>query len=144
MAGLDRRRANLETCLKFADDLLATGKTDIASIDLGLSFAELGAASWRSAERTGAMALMEYRDVQSLSKLYDIQDVYVATQRRSVDGLARALTRVRRDDATNASRADLEAFRHEILALQASLLIEGQLAEQLGKSYRSTIADVFD
>jgi hypothetical protein len=145
IAGLAKREANLDNCLKFAEDLLANGKTDINAFELGLSFAELGSASWQSAERTGALALMEYRDVQTLSKQYDKQDLYVAAQRRAMDRLANAFGVVPdATKATKAARADLEAFRREIQALQASLLIEKQLAEQLSRSYKSTIADVFE
>ena len=144
IAGLGKRAASLDNCLKVAEELLATGKTEIKEIDLGLSFAELSSASWQSAERTGALALMEYRDVQSLSKLYDVQALYVAEQRRTLERVAAALalTGVTRDP-TKAARADLEAFRHDVLALQASLSIEGQFAAGLSRSYRSTLAEVF-
>jgi hypothetical protein len=142
LAGVAKRAASLDNCLKFAEELLAKGKTDIKEIDLGQSFAELSSASWQSAERTGALALMEYRDVQSLSKLYDVQAIYVAEQRRALERVAAALTGVARDP-TKAARADLEAFRHSVLALQASLFIEGQLAAGLSRSYTSTLAEVF-
>jgi hypothetical protein len=142
IAGLAKRKSDLDNCLKFVDELLTRGKTDIRSIDLGLSFAEFSVASWQSAERTGALALMEYRDVQSLSKLYDVQGLYVAQQRQELERVANALT-WGTGDASKAPRADLEAFRHEVLALQASMLIEGQLAEQLSRAYKNTLADVF-
>jgi hypothetical protein len=38
----------------------------------------------------------------------------------------------------------LIAFRREVLALQAALLIESQLARQLSRSYKTTIHDVFE
>jgi len=143
IAGLPKRKADLDNCLKFAEELLATGNTKIESIDLGLSFAELSTAGWQSAERTGALTLMRYRDVQTLSKIYDLQGVYVAEQRRALDRVANALTGVATRDATKASRAELEAFRHEVLGLQASLFIEGQLSEGLKRSYDSTLNEVF-
>ena len=142
IASLAKRKASLENCLKLADELLARGTTEITSIDLGLSFAELGVASWQSAVRTGALALMEYRDVQSLSKLYDAQALYMAQQRRALEHVANALSCCT-GDPTKAPRADIEAFRREVLALQASAFIEGQLAEQLSRAYKSTLSDVF-
>ena len=65
IAGLKRRQANLENALQLINDLLASGKSNINQIDIGSSLAGLSSASWRSAERTGALALMEYRHVQA-------------------------------------------------------------------------------
>ena len=143
IAGLDAREAHLNNALRLSEEMLATGKSEIKEINLGFSLAELNLASWRTAELTGALALMEYRDVQTLSQLYDFQDLYIAEQRRTLSRLSVALTGVARDP-TKAARADIEAFRHEVLALQAALLIEAQLAKQLSRSYKSTIADVFE
>ena len=67
----------------------------------------------------------------------------IAEQRRTLARLSVALTGVARDP-TKAARADLEAFRHEVLALLAALHIEAQLAKQLSRSYKSTIAGVFE
>ncbi len=121
IAGLQAARPIWRTALQLADDLLASGRSDINQIDLGLSLASLSSASWQSAERTGALALMEYRDVQALSRVYDAQDLYVAQQRRS-SGAGRRRDGYRRHGATKAApRADLEAFRHEVLALSATL-----------------------
>jgi hypothetical protein len=143
IAGLDTREAHQNDALRLSEEILATGKSEITQIDLGFSLAEVSSASWHSAQLTGALALMEYRDVQTLSKLYDFQDLYIAENRRTLERLSAALTGVARDPR-KASRADLEAFRHEVLALQASLLIESQLAKQLSRSYRTTIAEVFE
>lgn len=91
IAGLKRRQANLENALQLINDLLASGKSNINQIDIGSSLAGLSSASWRSAERTGALALMEYRHVQALSMVYDAQDLYVAQQRRSLERVAGAM-----------------------------------------------------
>jgi hypothetical protein len=143
IADLPKRKADLDNSLKFAEELLATGNTKIESIDLGLSFAELSTASWQSAERTGALALMRYHDVQTLSRIYDLQGVYVAEQRRALERVANALTGVATVTRRKPSRAELEAFRHEVLGLQASLFFEGQLSEGLKRSYDSTLSEIF-
>ena len=143
IAGLKRRQANLDTALQLTNDLFARGTSDINRIDVGSSLANLSSASWRSAERTGALALMEYRHVQALSRVYDAQDLYVAQQRRSLERVAGAMATVAKGPHA-APRADLEAFRRDVLALLGELTVEGQLAEQLSRSYKSTIADVFE
>ena len=143
IAGLDVREAHLKDALRLSEELLATGKSGVKEIDLGFSLAELNSASWRTAEVTGALALMEYRQVQALSQLYDFQELFVAENRQTLARLSVALTGMTRDP-TKASREDLQAFRHEVLALQGRLLIEAQLAKQLSRSYKSTIAAVFE
>ena len=143
IAGLKRHRANLENALQLVNDLMASGKSDINQIDVGSSLAGLSSASWRSAERTGALALMEYRDVQALSRVYDTQDLYVAQQQRSLERVAGAMATVARGPHA-APRADLENFRRDVLALLGDLTVEGQLAQHLSESYKSTIANVFE
>ena len=142
IAGLAPRKANLQSALRLSDDLLARGKTDISKIDVGSSLAQLSSASWQSAERTGALALMEYRDVQTLSAIYDAQDLYVAQQRRALDRIAGAMAVVAKGPDA-APRADLEIFRREVLALLGQLTVEEQVAGQLSRSYKNTLADVF-
>ena len=143
IAGLSARRANLENALQLSNDLLANGKSEINKLDVGASLAHLSSASWRSAERTGALGLMEYRQVQALSTIYDAQDLYVAQQRRGLERVAGAMATVAKGPHA-ASRADLEGFRRDVLALLGELTVEGQLAEHLSRTYKSTIADVFE
>jgi hypothetical protein len=64
LAGIDERRKNLQAALRFADELLKTKHTSLQKLNLGSSLAELSAASWQTAERTGALAHMEYSEVQ--------------------------------------------------------------------------------
>jgi hypothetical protein len=63
----DGRKKDIDTALRLANELLNTGKSAVHEIDLGLSLAELSAASWQSAERTRALGHMEYSEVQEYS-----------------------------------------------------------------------------
>ena len=111
IAGLDAREAHLNNALGSARRSLATGKSEIRRSTSGSHSAELDSASWRTAELTGALALMEYRDVQSLSSSTIFRTCTSPEQRRSLPRLSVALIGVTRDP-TKAARADLEAFRH--------------------------------
>jgi hypothetical protein len=91
IAGLDTRGGHLKNALQLAEDVLARGTSSIDEINLGFSLAELNSASWRSAERTGALGLMQYSHVQALSKLYDFQDLYVSEQQQTLARLSVAL-----------------------------------------------------
>ena len=78
----DRSAEGIDKALQLANELLATRKTDIHEIELGYHLSSLNDASWRTAERTGALAYMDYADVQDYAKLYGQQDLYVSQQRR--------------------------------------------------------------
>lgn len=69
LAGLDARKKNLDTALRFANELLNTKKSDVHEIKLEFNIAELGVSSWQSAETTGALGHMEYRRAALLENL---------------------------------------------------------------------------
>ena len=74
--------------LRLADDLLKDGTSDVHELNLGFSFPSLNRAAWQTAERTGALALMDYDEVKELSELYELQDLVVGSQRQLLDRLA--------------------------------------------------------
>ncbi len=139
LAGADARNGRLDTALRFADELLARQKTDVHEVNLGVSVAELSDASWATADRTGALALMDYDEVQSLARLYRLQDLYNTRLRGAMERLASALTLfVAAKNPEQAARPDLEAFRLHIITLQAELYLHDEFAQQLLKLYKET------
>jgi hypothetical protein len=91
------RRNHLENAVLLADDLLSARNSSIRQVQLGLSLADLSAASFQSAERTGALGHMDYAEVQKYSRLYAIQDLFSDQQRRSLERTAAALAMLRGD-----------------------------------------------
>jgi hypothetical protein len=135
LAAMDASGRRLDHALRFANDVLATGRTDVQDLLVGRTFAELSSASWHTAERTGALGYMDYDEVQRYSKLYALQDLFVTHQRQSVDRVAAAIAIVATDDPTKAPRADLETFRQHIMALRGDLLVERDLGKALTAAY---------
>jgi hypothetical protein len=45
---------------------------------VGVHLSSLSDASWRTAERTGALTYMDYSDVQHYARLYGIQELCVS------------------------------------------------------------------
>jgi hypothetical protein len=70
VAAFPTDKQRLGRALQFADDMLAAGKTDVTTIALNYSMADLYDTSWRTAERTGALSHMDYAEVQRYSRLY--------------------------------------------------------------------------
>lgn len=131
----DTRKQNLEEALRFADEILAKGKTSLTSMNLAVSLGDLSTASWQTAERTGALAQMSYAEVQQYASAYTLQDQYQAQERRTFEHLASALSLVPTVVAPTPPRADVEQFRSQVLTLNGDLYVERQLARQLRDRY---------
>lgn len=137
----DRSADGIENSLKLANDLLSTKKSDIHQIELGFHLSALSDASWRTAERTGALIYMDYADVQDYARLYGHQDLYASQQRRVMDRTVSALSQIAGEsDPHKAPPGDLERFRLELMALRGDMLADKQLGEALMKAYDEALA----
>jgi hypothetical protein len=132
-----KSESELSNALRFAEDLLASGKTDIHSLSLNFNLATLNASGWQTAERTGALAHMDYEEVERYSEIYNMQQLFDEQQRKAVDLVASSITLVNAAfDPSKADRDELGEFRRRVLLLQSNLLVTGQLGEQLMKGYQ--------
>ena len=137
----DRAR-KLDVALRFADELLKTKHTDTHQVELGLNFPTLSAASWQTAERTGALAHMDYADVQKYATLYAFQEFLAAQHRRAIDALSSTigiLTASEDGDPTKASAADIARFRDQLIALRSILFIEEQMTRSASERYKKAL-----
>jgi len=126
---------DIDNALKFATDLVSTGKTDINELNVRFDLATLNESSWRSAERTGALAHMPYDEVKQYYELYAFQDLFTTQQRRAVDLVTSAIV-IAAEDPTKASKEDLMRFRDQLRSLKASVYVTDQLGTQLVEAYR--------
>jgi hypothetical protein len=81
LASYDERVAKLDDGLKLLAELEAGVEPTIHEVTLGMDFPSLNDAGWQTAGRTGAMALMEYSEVQELAELYTLQALFTDTLR---------------------------------------------------------------
>lgn len=142
IAGMAERAKQFDTAMRFANDLLKKQQTDVRQFQLGFNFPTVSIASWQTAERTGALAHMDYGEAQKYAGAYIAQDFYVQQQRRAFDALSAALgilTAAEDADPTKASPAELERFRQQVVALRSVLFVEEQLARGLGETYKKTL-----
>jgi len=137
----DRGR-KLSTTLRFANELLKTKKTDIHEVELGFSFPTLSTASWQTADRTGALAHMDYAEVQKYAALYSFQELLTERHRRAIDIVSSAigvLTASEDGDPTKASQADLERLRAQVVSLRSLLFVEEQMTHTLSERYKKAL-----
>jgi hypothetical protein len=128
---------DIDNCLKFANDLLAKGKTDVSSLQLNFNLATLNSSSWLSADRTGALSHMSYDQVKEYAELYKLQELFDTVQRRAVDMVADSIGLMTSgSDPTKAGQQDLMKFREQLMRYRASLVVTEDLGETLTKAYR--------
>jgi hypothetical protein len=136
LATFDERIAKIDDALKLLAELDAGTEPTIHSIDLGISFPSLSDAGWLTAERTGALALMEYPEVQQFAEVYILQSLFT-------DTLPPALVAVQRASAILNATADpftmppaaREALRAQVLELRTYLGLAEALGRQLLDGY---------
>ena len=136
------RGKKVDAALRFANDLLKTKHTDVHQVELGLNFPTLRAASWQTADRTGALAHMAYAEVQRYAELYAFQEFLTAQHRRALDALSSTigiLTASEDGDPTKASAADIARFRDQLIALRSILFIEEQMTRTASERYKKAL-----
>lgn len=80
LPSLDSVEKTLYEMLQAIDDVLANGSTELTYGNFNLIMPRLTRASWESAERTGALAYMDYDQVRRYASLYSAQDAVLAAQ----------------------------------------------------------------
>ena len=136
------RAKNVDTALRFAHEMLASKRSDVHQLELGLEFPTLSTASWLTAERTGALAHMEYAEVQKYAALYNSQDFLSSQHRRALDVLTSALGILADSeggDPTKATPAELERFRQQVVTLKSVLFAEEQMARTTSQRYATAL-----
>ena len=102
--------------------------------------ADLSAAGWRTAERTGALGQMSYAEVQRYSRLYDFQDLFLQQQRVILNQLSDASSMLADNfDPDHPNPKDLETFRARVMELRASAVIQEDFAKRLAERYAETL-----
>jgi hypothetical protein len=142
IAAMPDRGKNIDVALRFANDLLKHGRTDAHQVRLDVAFPTLGAAAWQTAERTGALAHMDYAEVQKYAALYAFQDLLFEQHRRALGVLSEAigiLTLSEDGDPTKTAPADLQRFREQVVLLRSILFIEGQWAHSISDRYKQAL-----
>ena len=135
LSEVETRKANIRKALTLTNDLLTNQKSDIQEFRLGFGLAEVSAASWQSAEQTGALSHMDYAEVQKYSRLYAFQELFATQQRQAVQRIASATALLSDTNPHEAQPDDLRAFRQQLLAIGGELDVERQLAQRLSELY---------
>jgi hypothetical protein len=136
---LDEHERSLGVGIRFANEMLKTGKTGINTLNFPLNMGSLSRASWQSAERTGALGSMDFADVKAYAEIYDLQELVVDGQRQLLARITDVTGRLfagEDGDPAKMKPQELEAFRTRVLDAIGGVKIHKMLASQLVKAYK--------
>tara|TARA_Y100001934_G_C11986979_1_gene601318 strand:- start:91 stop:690 length:600 start_codon:yes stop_codon:yes gene_type:complete len=134
LQGLAGRTEDVGKVLQLIEDLVATGKSDIDDIQVGLSLAELSRAAWETANRTGALQHMGYEDVRGYARVYEFQERFINHQSGSVRDISAAIALIH-GDPRELSRDDLMLLRQALHRIRADFIVQRQLGDGLLHAY---------
>jgi hypothetical protein len=140
IVAMAERGKKIDVALRFANEMLKTKHTDINQLSLQLDFPSLSTASWQTAERTGALAHMDYAEVQKYASLYSFQEFLTAQHRRALDALVGAIGIITGGgDPHDAPPAEIERFRATVVSLRSILFLEEQMTHTASERYTKAL-----
>jgi hypothetical protein len=96
---------------------------------------QLNDAGWQTAERTGAIALMEYSEVQQLAELYTLQASFAGTVLPAVAAASELTAMMNAPGNPFAIQAARDAMRARLIETRAHLQLNQSLGAGLMDRY---------
>jgi len=128
----EQRLNKVDAVFTLLRELDAGTEPSLKEIDFTFGFPSLSDAAWQSAERTGALTLLDYTEVQRLAQLYSLQALVTDNLPPALAALNQAGTLLSAFDEAPASHDTLRARVHEV---RAHLALDEQLGRQLLDGY---------
>jgi hypothetical protein len=142
LPSLNAHEHGLKDGLRLVEQLLRHEAVADRRFQAPLSTPSLNQASWVTADRTGALAFMQYADVKRYSELYLLQDLVVASQYRLLERLPSLAVLAligTADDLTPPRAQDLEAARSTLMESIGAVSLHRELAVQLADAYKRSL-----
>ena len=134
LPAIEGHQKQLGVIVQLTEDLLAK-RPSTAKPNLGLSTPSLNRANWQTADRTGALALMDFDDVREYSEVYELQSLVVDSQNRVMErlsGIAALLYGLSREGTPREhEQQDLVTLRTRALDAFSAVGLHLELARQL-------------
>jgi hypothetical protein len=137
LATFDERMTRLDVVFKLLAEADAGAELSVKEINFYFAFPSLNDAAWQSAERTGAVGLLEYTEVQRLAQLYSLQSLVADNLGPTLAALNRAGTMLgtTMDRPPSTASIGSEALRERLHEVRAHLALDDQLSRQLLAGY---------
>jgi hypothetical protein len=138
LATFEQRLAKLDLVFKLMAEIDSGAEPSVKQIDFMFGFPSLSDAAWQSAERTGALTLLEYTQVQRLAQLYTLQSLVTENLRPTLAALNQVGTLLgpTMEQPSEASVQVRDALRTRLHEVRAHLSLDDQLGGQLLDAYK--------
>ena len=132
LATYEQRIGRLDNVLNLLDQQDAGVELKSGQMDFYVEFPSLNDAGWQTAQQTGAVALMDYREVQRLAELYTMQGLVTENQ-TSLFLIANEATVIveTASDPLALPPPKRDALRESTVAFRAIIRFDEQLGRQL-------------
>ena len=138
---MDQEKKSLITLLEFADARRHNQPFDLSRLSLGFTNSTLDDASWRTANATGALALMDYNTAQRYANVYQLQEQTMRLEQETLDDFLLIESHsVFGFDPARISDAELAAGEPEVRHALAHLVAWQQFSEGLSQTYDGALA----
>jgi len=144
LADLKKRQDLLKQSVSVLKVVIKTHKLpDHSSIDIGFGIKTFQDVSWKTAQNTGALALMPYELAQEYSNIYATQDELATTEqqaaRDAIISLGLFLNEEKGDPDLTPEQAS--ALIDKIGVLQGQILLVGAFMNNLDGEYKEFLAE---
>jgi hypothetical protein len=135
LKSVDASIARIDTGLKLLAELDAGVEPTIHNVPLYMNLPSLNDAGWQTAARTGAVALMQYGEVQRLAELYTLQSLFTDTVQPVLVSVNEAGAIMNAPGDPFGKPQVRDVIRARLLEGRANLELGRQLATQLSEGY---------
>lgn len=113
---------------------------DVSHLALGFSIRTLSDASWKTAAATGALALMDYDQVERYAAAYQVQDELMRLEQETLDDFLRMQSySVYGFDPAKVTAEDAKGAEPEVRRALAHLVAMEQVAQGVATGYEQTL-----
>jgi hypothetical protein len=131
LGGYPNLKKNEEAAIQFIADLQAH-RAQGRTLNYSYYFGLLSGTSWSTAQAAGAVAHMEYKDVQRYASIYDKQRKFDALQDRLNESIVAAIPS---DDVKNSNPRELRDWKQRVQTSLAHLSNVEGVARSLRDEY---------
>ena len=133
LADIKIQQDHLTQDVRVLRDVVKTGKLPAdGSMTIDFHLHDFSDVSWKTAETTGALAYMPYRDAQEFAEIYTMQDQLNAAQGQAArDAIISLASFMNSSDKDVPSKAEAALVIDHIQVLQGQLLLVESLAKGL-------------
>ncbi len=142
LADNKKEQATLLSVLEFIQAREQNKVIPFTADGIGFSGTSLSDASWRTAQATGALALMDYKQVQDFAAAYTIQEETMRLQRNTLDDFLTLQSHaVHGFDPTKVTPAEATAAEPEVRRTIVHLVATSDYARGLDQEYAKALGE---